>query len=258
VFTIRLTDSLWGKKNLSDSLYLRILESPLEPLRKYQYSDMGYYFIKRFAERAVGKPFEKQADSFYEKLGMQYTGYLPLRKFSPLQIAPTENDLRFRGNLLRGYVHDQGAALMGGVAGHAGLFSTASDLGKLFQMYLNKGSYGGENYFEASTIKEFTRCQFPKENNRRGMGFDKPETDPKKDSPCSKFASPESFGHSGFTGTFAWADPKYNLVYVFLSNRVHPDAGNKKIIELSVRTKIQDLLYRAIKKAGREKEQEEN
>ncbi|MFN5493007.1 MAG: glycoside hydrolase family 3 N-terminal domain-containing protein [Bacteroidota bacterium] len=258
VFTIRLTDSLWAKKNLSDSLYLRIIESAPEPIRKYQYSDMGYYFIKRFAERAVGKPFEKQADYFYEKLGMQYTGYLPLRKFSPLQIAPTENDLRFRGNLLRGYVHDQGAALMGGVAGHAGLFSTASDLGKLFQMYLNKGSYGGENYFEASTIKEFTRCQFPKENNRRGMGFDKPETDPKKDSPCSKFASPESFGHSGFTGTFAWADPKYNLVYVFLSNRVHPDAGNKKIIELSVRTKIQDLLYRAIKKAGREKEQEEN
>jgi beta-glucosidase-like glycosyl hydrolase/CubicO group peptidase (beta-lactamase class C family) len=251
LFSLALTDSLFGLTSLSDTLYSRMVNSPLEPVKKYLYSDMGYYFARRFCEQTEGKPFNKIVEPVYRQLGMSSTGYLPLQRFSPLQIVPTEVDKKFRGNMLRGYVHDQGAALMGGVAGHAGVFSNASDIGKLFEMYLRKGEYGGERYLSAATVQEFTRCQFCKENNRRGLAFDKPEPDPRKDGPCSKLASPESFGHSGFTGTFVWADPKYKLVYVFLSNRIHPDAGNKRIVEMSVRSKVQDFLYKALRAADK-------
>jgi CubicO group peptidase (beta-lactamase class C family) len=141
-------------------------------------------------------------------------------------------------------VHDPGAAMMGGVAGHAGLFANANDLAKMMQMYLNEGTYGGKRYLESKTIELFTRKQ--KGVNRRGLGFDKPETDTTKSSPASHLVSPSSFGHSGFTGTLVWADPEAGIIYVFLSNRIHPDQYNKKLIRENYRTRIQDIIYNAI------------
>jgi beta-glucosidase-like glycosyl hydrolase/CubicO group peptidase (beta-lactamase class C family) len=245
--SVLVADSMYMLNSIIDTVFKRILDSPLEQEKKYLYSDMGYYFVKEFVEQQTLQNLNDYVAKTYSKLGMSYTTYKPLRKFNKEEIAATENDKTFRKQLLQGYVHDQGAAMMGGVAGHAGLFSTANDLGKLMQMYLNKGEYGKENYINKNTINEFTKCQFCKEGNRRGLGFDKPEPNPKKDSPCSKSASLESFGHSGFTGTFTWADPSTGLVYVFLSNRVNPSAENKKLNELNVRTKIQDALYNALR-----------
>ena len=173
--------------------------------------------------------------------------------FNPLQhgfkkeeIMPTERDNYFRHQLVWGYVHDQGAAMCGGIQGHAGLFSNAKDLAMLMQMLCNKGELNGKRYFKAFTVDKFTTKQ--SSVSRRGLGFDKQEPNPEAASPVCKSASLETFGHTGFTGTSAWADPKYNLVFVFLSNRVYPEAGNNKIITLSIRTRIQEVLYQAMKK----------
>jgi beta-glucosidase-like glycosyl hydrolase/CubicO group peptidase (beta-lactamase class C family) len=244
---IQVADSMYMLNSIVDTVYKRILDSPLELEKKYLYSDMGYYFVKEFVEKQTLQNLNEYVAKTYSKLGMSYTTYKPLKKFNKEKIAATENDKTFRKQLLQGYVHDQGAAMIGGVAGHAGLFSTANDLGKLMQMYMNKGEYGKEIFINRNTLNEFTKCQFCKEGNRRGLGFDKPEPNPKKESPCGKSASLESFGHSGFTGTFTWADPTTGLVYVFLSNRVNPSAENKKLNELSVRSKVQDALYNALK-----------
>ena len=146
---------------------------------------------------------------------------------------------------MRGYVHDQGAAMLGGVAGHDGLFSDANDLAKLMQMYLQYGKYGGVEYFDSVTVKEFTRCQYCDDDNRRGIGFDKPQLGGA--GPTCGCVSPLSFGHTGFTGTIAWADPTEEIVYIFLSNRVHPDAENRKLLSLSTRTRIQEVIYNSIK-----------
>jgi beta-N-acetylhexosaminidase len=147
--------------------------------------------------------------------------------------------------LVQGYVHDQGAALLGGVAGHAGLFSSANDLAKLMQMYMQKGHYAGLTYFDSVTVNEFIRCQYCITKNRRGIGFDKPQLE--GPGPTCGCISDKSFGHSGFTGTLAWADPEEQIVYIFLSNRVYPDAENRKLLSLSTRTKIQEVIYDAIK-----------
>ena len=169
--------------------------------------------------------------------------YNPLDKFPKDQVVPTEKDKRFRKQVVQGYVHDYGAAMMGGVGGHAGLFSNANDLAKIMQMYLQKGEYGGERYLADETIQLFTKKAYSKGNNRRALGFDRPG--PRKKSPVTKYASSSSFGHSGFTGTLAWVDPKEQFVYVFLSNRVYPNAENNKLLDLSVRTKIQEVFYRS-------------
>jgi len=168
----------------------------------------------------------------------------PLNKFSPNEIVPTENDTVFRHQLLDGYVHDPAAAMFGGVAGNAGVFSNANDMAVIMQMLLNKGSYGGRNYLKPATIELFTEKQFPK--NRRGLLFDKPEGDKSKASPCSASASLSTFGHQGFTGTCAWADPKYNLIYIFLSNRINPDISNDRLSKMNVRTEIQEIIYKSI------------
>ena len=175
---------------------------------------------------------------------MFHTTYNPLNKFPINQIAPTEQDLMFRNQTVRGFVHDPGAAMLGGVGGHAGLFSTASDLAILLQMYLNGGSYGGKRYLNDSTITRFATMQFP--NNRRGLGFDKPEPNAKKINPVSNYCSLQSYGHSGFSGTLVWVDPKYDLIYIFLSNRIHPNAYNKKLIKMDIRQRVQDVIYQSI------------
>jgi len=183
--------------------------------------------------------------TFYQPLGLQYTCYQPLINGESINnIVPSNYDYSYRKQLIRAFVHDPGAAMMGGVAGHAGLFSTASELGVLFQILINKGTYGGIKYFDTSTIVFFTSKQIA--DCRRGLGFDKAEFDFKKKNPCSDYASAFTFGHQGFTGTCVWADPAYNLVYVFLSNRTFPNDENSKINTMDIRSKIQDAVYRAI------------
>ena len=180
-------------------------------------------------------------------MGIERLRYKPRRYFSLFEIVPTEYDQAFRHQLLRGDVHDQGAAMMGGVAGHAGLFGNAYSVAVIMQMYLNGGFYGGRKYINKETIQEFTSYQFPEKDNRRGLGFDKPMLQYKAGLSNCKSASPSSFGHSGFTGTYAWADPETGLVYVFLSNRVYPDSENQKISKYDIRTNIHQLFYDAIK-----------
>jgi CubicO group peptidase (beta-lactamase class C family) len=172
--------------------------------------------------------------------------YKPLEKFEKSSIAPTENDLVFRKQIVQGYVHDPGAAMLGGVSGHAGLFSNANDLAKFMQMLLNGGTYGGDKYLDRKQILEYTSCMACENGNRRGMGFDKPENDTTKNGPTCKGISAESYGHTGFTGTMVWADPSTGLLYVFLSNRVYPDAVYNKLAEMDVRTNIQKAIYDAM------------
>jgi beta-N-acetylhexosaminidase len=250
-FNIRVAENFYMNRSYIDTVYRLIDESELRPRKEYLYSDLGYYFLLRAIE---GLTFERLdyfvEQHFYSRLGASTMGYLPLRKFPQSRIVPTENDVAFRRQTLQGHVHDPGAAMLGGVGGHAGLFSNANDLAKFMQMYLWKGEYGGEQFFQPSTIDLFTSCQYCDSGNRRGLGFDKPETDPKKNGPSSKLASPESFGHSGFTGTIAWADPVHQLVYIFLSNRIYPDQLNNLLTDLNVRTRIQDVIYRSFRPDG--------
>jgi beta-N-acetylhexosaminidase len=191
----------------------------------------------------LNQPLDEFMDqNFYAPLGLSTMTYKPLLKVSRDVIAPTEDDKYFRHNLIWGSVHDQGAAMMGGVAGHAGLFSNANDLAILLQMNLQNGNYGGHKYFNTDVVSEFSKKQF--KNNRRGLGWDKPE--PESGGPTSSMASLTTFGHTGFTGTGAWVDPENNLIYIFLSNRVYPDAGNNKLVTYNIRTRIHDVIYKAI------------
>jgi CubicO group peptidase (beta-lactamase class C family) len=176
-------------------------------------------------------------------------GFLPRKRFELDRIAPTENDKIFRNQLIHGDVHDPGAAMLGGISGHAGLFSDANDMGVIGQMLLQGGIYGSERYLQAETIKEFTERQFPLNDNRRGIGFDKPLPEYSTEGPACKSASAESFGHMGFTGTYIWVDPENGLVFVFLSNRVHPDADNNKLSGMNIRPKIHQLFYDTIEKS---------
>ena len=221
----------------SDTIYKKIRESSLNAQNGYRYSDLGYYYFYKIIEEYTNKKLEDFVDSvFYENLGAYRTTYLPLNKFDKSEIVPSENDKVFRKQLLHGYVHDPGAAMLGGVCGHAGVFSTAGDLAKLMQMYLNGGEYGGKKYFDQETIKLFTTSPFLENNNRRALGFDKPQMNYDLAGPTCQCVSAESFGHTGFTGTIAWADPEEQIVYIFLSNRIHPDQDNTKLIRMNIRT----------------------
>jgi beta-glucosidase-like glycosyl hydrolase/CubicO group peptidase (beta-lactamase class C family) len=215
----------------------------------YRYSDLGFLYLQRILETAYGASEDKLLQAgFLEPLGMYSTGYLPLSKIDKSRIPPTEDDKIFRKQLVSGYVHDPGAALLGGVAGHAGLFGNVDDLAKLYQMYLNGGSYGERDYLRAETLSEFTSCISCRTGNRRGLGFDKQEPDPKKSSPVCKEASLSSYGHLGFTGTIVWVDPDRELIYIFLSNRVYPSAENSTLSSLGTRSEILARLLREIDK----------
>ena len=245
-FPIQVAKNLYVVKDFHDSIYNQIVSCKMEESCKYVYSDIGYYFSKILIERLTKTPLHEYVKThFYKPMNLGLT-YLPLQVYDSKNIAPTENDSKFRKQLIRGYVHDQGAALMGGVAGHAGLFGNAHDVGLIMQMLLNNGYYGGENILDSTVIKQFTSSHFS--DNRRGLCFDKPEFDDKKDSPVIKACSLKSFGHSGFTGTFAWADPENDLIFVFLSNRVYPTVDENKLIKLGIRGKIHRILYDAVEK----------
>jgi beta-N-acetylhexosaminidase len=244
-FPTQVARKLFVVKGFQDTIYKRIVNSKLEMPGKYLYSDLGYYFMQQIIENLSQKKQDEYVKDIYAQLGLSLT-YLPLKYFSLHQIAPTENDSKFRKQIIQGYVHDPGAALLGGVAGHAGLFGNALDLAKLMQMYLNKGELDGVRVLDSNVVKDFLSCHFCP-GNRRGICFEKPEPNPKKDSPVTAECSAESFGHSGFTGTFTWADPKNNLVVVFLSNRVFPDAEPNKLARLNIRLRIHKAFYDAIK-----------
>jgi len=226
-----VSENLFASKSMKDSLWqwivrAKIREKPPRTPYDYRYSDMGFYMLQHLAEKLLNKPMDEFLEqTLYGPLGSYTTGFLPLRKFPTTRIAPTEDDMLFRKTRLSGYVHDQGAAMHGGIAGHAGLFSTATDLAKLGQMWLQKGYYGGHTFFKPQTIELFTSRQF--NDSRRGLGWDKPAPGDWT-SPTSRFASLSTFGHTGFTGTCIWVDPEFNLVFVFLSNRVQPDMNNNK------------------------------
>lgn len=244
--TVQVDDSLFILKSYRDSIYKRIYQSRLLASKDYKYSDLGFYLMQAVEEKLTHKKLDYLADSLiYKRIGAITMMFNPRKKFSREMIIPTENDTSFRHQLVWGYVHDPGSALLGGVAGHAGLFSNSNDMAKVCQMLLWDGEYGGESYFEKSTVKKFTSCQFCP-TNRRGLGFDKPEPDKNKESPVCKQASLKTFGHQGFTGTCYWVDPEHDLIYVFLSNRVYPDAENKKINTLGVRSKVMEVIYDAI------------
>ncbi len=244
-FDIEVSSELVMNRAFVDSMRMAIDTLQVQINPKYMYSDLGYYYIKDIIEKKSDISLDSFVENtFYKPLGADRMLYKPLDRFSKKDIVPTENDVAFRKELIHGYVHDPGAAMLGGVAGHAGVFASAPDLAKMLQMYLYKGSYGGEKYINASTIKLFTSVY--KEGNRRGLGFDKPVLDPEVSGPSCHEASPASYGHSGFTGTLVWVDPEYDLIYIFLSNRVHPDQYNKKLITDGVRTKIQSAIYRSL------------
>jgi CubicO group peptidase (beta-lactamase class C family) len=245
-YPTKVADGYYMRKNyFEDVMWPQMLNAPIKTRGKYVYSDISMYVMKDMVERLSGKPLnEYVAKEFYEPLGMQTAGFLPRKRFAKEQIVPTENDTYFRKTLLEGYVHDQGAAMVGGVSGHAGLFANANDVAILYQMFLNKGTYGGEQYFKPETVNMFTAKQSPV--SRRGLGFDRWDPDTTKKYP-SALASNMTYGHTGYTGTCVWVDPARGLVYVFLSNRVHPLVSDQ-LSKLSVRGRIQDVINKAIDK----------
>jgi CubicO group peptidase (beta-lactamase class C family) len=246
-FDIRVADKLYMRDDWEDTIFNRILMSPLTRRNRYVYSDNDFIFLGKVVEQLSGMTLDEYVQkNFYSRLGMNSTGFKPRNRFPLNRIVPTETEAHFRRQTIRGDVHDEGASMFGGVAGHAGLFSDAYDLALLYQMLLNGGELNGVRYFKPETIKLFTG--YHSSVSRRGYGFDKPEKDNKtrREPYPSELASPQTFGHTGFTGTCVWVDPKYDLVYIFLSNRVAPTRDNGKLSSLGVRGKIQDALYKAI------------
>ena len=226
-----------------DVMWPEMLKSPVKPTGNYVYSDISMYVMKEVAEHQTAEPLQDYVqENFYKPLGMTHAGYLPRERFAKEQIVPTEQDTSFRKTLLEGYVHDQGAAMAGGIAGHAGLFATANDLAIYGQLLLNRGEYGGERYFKTETIDLFTSKQSA--TSRRGLGFDRWDPNPKNEYP-SKLANSTVFGHTGYTGTCIWVDPQNQLIYIFLSNRVHPQVSTK-LLDLNIRSRIQDAIYETI------------
>ena len=243
-FDIQVGATLYLRTDYKDSMWNQVYASPLENTGKSVYSDLDFYFLAAIVEQITGQTIDKYVDEqFYKPMGLKRITYLPLKKFDSLQIAPTEIDLFFRHQVLRGYVHDPGAAMLGGVAGHAGVFASADDVAAIFQMFLNRGTYGTKRYFKASTVDLFTA--YHSKLSHRGLGFDKPLADEENGGPAGDRCSGYAFGHQGFTGTCAWADPATGIVFVFLSNRVYPSSENTKINKLNVRTTAQDLIYEA-------------
>jgi len=248
-YSLEVSPGLFALNSLSDSIWQWTVNSSLlkpgkNGMHEYNYSDLGFYFLQRISESLLNQPMETfLGQNFYDPLGLTSMNYLPLCKYPISRIAPTENDVYFRNTLICGMVHDPNAAMYGGIAGHAGVFSNANDLAVLMQMNLQDGFYGGLRYLPSGIVNKYSKEQ--KEDNRRGLGFDKPELS-EPNGPTSEYASPETYGHTGFTGTAVWVDPEFDLIYVFLSNRTYPQADNTKLIENNIRTRIQDIVYESI------------
>ncbi|KAA3631647.1 MAG: class A beta-lactamase-related serine hydrolase, partial [Bacteroidetes bacterium] len=249
-FNVFVTEDLWLHKDYKEKrIYKAIKKSPLNEKQEYKYSGLLFYLLPEIVANHSGMDYETYLkQTFYQPLGAYTLTFNPERFFPRSRIIPTERDTFFRKTQLHGTVHDEGAAMMGGFSANAGLFGSAGDLAKLMQMYMNYGTYGGERYITESAMKEFTKCQYCDQGNRRGLGFDKPliEYSPESSS-VAEDASPASFGHSGYTGTFTWADPESGLLFIFFSNRVYPTRFNGKIYEMGIRPRIHQVLYDAMK-----------
>ncbi len=244
-FTIKLTDTLWLREDFPEIILQQISETPFGEYGKYVYSDLHYYFYPKLCKKLTGQSFDDYLHDVYKKMGIHNLKFLPLKYFDKENIVPTEIDSIFRKNLIHGHVHDEGAIMMGGVSGHAGLFGSANDLTRLMYVFLKGGKIGDQTFIDKKIVDEFTNYQFPDQKNRRGLGFDKKELGPSvKNAPS--LSSPQGFGHSGFTGTYTWVDPKHELIIVFLSNRVHPSRKNQKINESLFRQKLCDVVYDTI------------
>ncbi|MGB3151258.1 MAG: glycoside hydrolase family 3 N-terminal domain-containing protein [Maribacter sp.] len=243
-FSTKVAENLYLTDAYTDSIYNRIGRQDLKSNR-YRYSDVPYYVMKKYIEDTYEESLDKLTQEFlYSRIGANYTSYNQLGKFPKNKIVPSEEDKYYRYQTVHGYVHDMGAAMQGGVGGHAGLFSNANDIAKIMQMYLQDGYYGGTGFFDSRTVKKFNTCYFCDKNVRRGVGFDKPQLE--KSGPTCGCVSRKSFGHSGFTGTYTWADPEEEIVYVFLSNRTYPTASNTLLVKSALRTRIQQAIYDAI------------
>ena len=247
-FPTKVADGYYIKKGFfNDYMWPKMLNSPIKTRGSYVYSDISMYVMQDIVEHIAEKPEDQYVlDNFYTPLGMHTAGYLPRNRFEKDQIVPTEDDKVFRKTLLSGYVHDQGAALKGGVAGHAGLFGNANDLAIFYQLMLNKGTYGGEQYFKPQTVDMFTTKQ--SNISRRGLGFDRWDPDLTKKYPSS-LASPQTYGHTGYTGIGVWVDPSRGLIYIFLSNRVNPTVS-EQLGRLNIRPRIQDAIIKAVDKGN--------
>jgi beta-N-acetylhexosaminidase len=247
-YPVQVANELFISKGYHDTIINQILASELRKSNGYKYSDLGFIMMGEMVKEITGECLDSYVKShLYNMLGATSLGFNPLKRFNVDRIVPTQDDKLFRKQWIQAYVHDPTAAMLGGVSGHAGMFGNASDLAKLAQMYLQEGTYGGEKYISSETMNRFTSRAYSNSENRRGIGFDKPIYNTKeKGGPTCKEASELSFGHTGFTGTMIWVDPKYDLLYIFLSNRICPDESNTKLLEMNVRTKIQAQIYKAI------------
>lgn len=244
---VQVADNAFLKNNYyMDVMWPEMLNSSVKPIGHYVYSDISMYVMKEVSEHETATPMEDYVQQIlYKKIGMQTAGYLPRNRFPKDRIVPTQLDTAFRKSLLQGFVHDEGAAMAGGVAGHAGLFATANDLAIYGQMLLNRGEYGGVRYYKPETVDLFTSKQ--SKTSRRGLGFDRYDPNPKVNYP-SKLANESVYGHTGYTGTCIWIDPRNQFIYIFLSNRVHPQVSSK-LLDLNIRSRIQDVMYETINNA---------
>lgn len=246
-FCLEVNKDLFLRCDYQDSIYSRIYACGLRDQNNYRYSDLGFYLFHQIVHRMSGRRLDYFVEeNFYNNLGLTRTGFNPIKKFDKSIIVPSEDDEYFRNGVVQGYVHDMGAAMLGGVSGHAGLFSTAQELGVIMQMLMNGGTYGGEQYLDSYTIRKFT-SRHPR-STRRGLGFDMKELNGDKTMNMSELASPSTFGHLGFTGCAVFADPETNLIYVFLSNRTYPSMNNSKFSKNEYRPRIQSVLYKSLQK----------
>ena len=244
-YDIKIAEKMYLRTGYGDTLIKKIADSDLRSRLSYKYSDLPYYLMKKFLEDHYNDNLDEITRShFYDALGANYTGYRPLRRYEKDMIVPSENDSYWRNQKVQGYVHDMGAAMQSNMGGHAGLFSNSNDVAKMMQMYLQNGYYGGKRYFSKETMDRFNTCYYCDNKVRRGVGFDKPQLS--GGGPTCGCVPMTSFGHSGFTGTYTWADPENELVYVFLSNRTFPTMDNRALIKSGLRTKIQEVIYNAL------------
>ena len=245
-YTIQICDSLWLNRSFRKVIEEKIVETPLKQ-KRYVYSDIGFILLGMLVEQLAGMPMEAYLQrEFYEPMGLERTGYLPLRRFAKSEIVPSNKDRFLRKETLQGYVHDEASAFFGGLAGNAGLFSTAREVARVYQMLLNGGEIDGKRYLSKETCNLFTTES--SKISRRGLGFDKPDMEDPKKGNCASGVPAGVYGHTGFTGTCAWVDPENDLVYVFLSNRIYPNVTNRKLNQLHIRERIQEAIYDAMKK----------